>query len=229
MTLLPQIRDQLDAAAHQRASAPQRRALTPTWRSIRFPRSTRIPTLGNLIAAVATLTAIAVAGGALVALSHRHPTNHHTTPATPSIHPTTPATPGSPGSRAALAARVRDLRGRPIVITVWASWCRPCQHENALIRQAARENRGRIAFLGVDLNDTRRAAAAFLGHHPLPFSNYQSSLDLRPIIPVTLTGVPETIFIAPVGGIVFVHVGAYTSRATLAADISKYAPSDPRR
>jgi thiol-disulfide isomerase/thioredoxin len=225
MTLLPQVRDQLDTAARRRASAPHR-AHRAMRRGIRFPRPTRIPTLGDVIAVVAALAAIAIGGGALVVLSQRHPTTHPITAATPSTHPTTAAPPGSQGSRAALAARVRDLRGRPIVITVWASWCRPCRRDVALVRRVARQNRGRVAFLGVDVDDTRRGAAAFLRHQPLHFSNYRSSLDLRPIIPVTLAGVPETIFIAPVGGVVFIRDGTYASRAALAADISKYARSN---
>lgn len=226
MTLLPQVRDQLDTAAHRRASAPHRRIHRATRRRMLFPRPTRIPTLGDVIAVVAALAAIAIGGGAIVVLSQRHPTTHPSTAATPSTHPSTAATPGSQGSRAALAARVRDLRGRPIVITVWASWCRPCQRDLALVRRVARQNGGRVALLGVDVDDTRRAAAAFLRQQPLPFANYRSSLDLRPIIPVTLAGVPETIFIAPVGGVVFIHAGAYASGAALAADISKYAPSN---
>ncbi len=226
MTLLPQVRAQLDTAAQRRASAPHRRAHRATRRGIRLPRPTRIPTLGDVIAVVAALAAIAIGGGALLVLSQRHPTTHAITAAPPSTHPTAAAPPGSQGSRAALAARVRDLRGRPIVITVWASWCRPCRRDLALIQRVAQQNQGQVEFLAVDVDDTPRAATTFLRHQHLHLSSYRSSLDLRPIIPVTLAGVPETIFIAPVGGVVFVHAGAYTSRDALAADISKYAPSN---
>jgi thiol-disulfide isomerase/thioredoxin len=226
MTLLPQVREQLDTAAHRQASAPHRRIYRATRRRMLFSRPTRILTLGDVVVVVAALAAITIAGGVLLVLSQRHPTTHPSTAATPSAHPSTAATPGPQGSRTALAARVRDLRGRPIVVTVWASWCRPCRRDLALIQLIARQSQGHVAFLAVDVNDTRRASATFLRHQPLHFSNYQSSLDLRPIIPVTLAGVPETIFIAPVGGVTFVHVGAYPSRAALAADISKYALGD---
>lgn len=226
MTLLPQVRAQLDTAAHRRASASHRRPHRARRRRMLLPRPTRIPTLGDVIAVVAALAAIAIAGSALLVLSQRHPTTHPSTAAAPSTHPRTAAPPGSQGSPTALAARVRDLRGRPIVITVWTSWCRPCQRDLALVRRVARQNHEQVAFLGVDVDDTRRAAAASLRHQPLPFSNYQSSLDLRPIIPVTLAGVPETIFIAPAGGVIFIRAGAYPSRAALAADISKYARSN---
>ncbi len=222
MTLLPQVRDQLEAAAHRRASPSHRRAHSATWRGMRFARPTGIPTLGGVIAVIAALAAIAIGGGALAVLSQRHPP----TAGTPSTHPATAATPGLQGSRAAFAARVRDLRGRPIVVTVWASWCSPCRRDLALIQRVARQNQGQVEFLAVDVEDAPRAAATFLRRQHLHLSSYRSSLDLRPIIPVTLAGVPETIFIAPVGGVVFVHPGAYTSGDALAADISKYAPSN---
>lgn len=60
---------------------------------------------------------------------------------------------------ARLPLRVRN--GRPGFVDVWASWCLPCQEEAPMLATLARRYRGRIRFLGVDVEDTRSAARRF--------------------------------------------------------------------
>ena len=55
-----------------------------------------------------------------------------------------------------------DFRGRPLVLNFWASWCYPCQTEMPLLESAFRSARGAVQFIGVDTDDRRKAAAAFL-------------------------------------------------------------------
>jgi hypothetical protein len=81
MTLLPQVRSQLDSAAHRRA--PHRgRAGLPRIPNPPFPR--RFPTLGGAIATVAVIVALGIGAGAIALLGHHKPTNGRASPQTTS-------------------------------------------------------------------------------------------------------------------------------------------------
>ena len=64
-----------------------------------------------------------------------------------------------------------EVRGTPLVVNFWASWCEPCEREMPLLAAAAREHRGTIQFLGIDILDTPDAARAFLRRLEVPYPN----------------------------------------------------------
>jgi cytochrome c biogenesis protein CcmG/thiol:disulfide interchange protein DsbE len=109
-----------------------------------------------------------------------------------------------------------DFRGRPLVLNFWASWCYPCQTEMPLLESAYRSARGAVQFVGVDTDDTRKAAAAFLARTHV---SYVSLFMPRPG-PVStsyqLEGLPITVFISPRGRVLGRHVGQLNA-ATLKA------------
>jgi cytochrome c biogenesis protein CcmG/thiol:disulfide interchange protein DsbE len=89
--------------------------------------------------------------------------------------------------------RLGDLRGYPVVLNFWASWCSPCQREAALLASAARARRGRVVFVGVDVNDLTGDARHFLRMHDVPYVvvHSKSSTSAR----FGLIGLPETFYV----------------------------------
>src|SRR6059036_3311354 len=59
------------------------------------------------------------------------------------------------GGSAAFQKQVKALRGHPIVVNQWASWCGPCRFEFPFFQALARKYAGRVAFLGVNSQDNR--------------------------------------------------------------------------
>jgi len=59
-------------------------------------------------------------------------------------------------------ALLLELRGTPVVVNIWGSWCPPCQVEAPDLALVSREFEGRAQFLGVDILDDRQAARDFI-------------------------------------------------------------------
>jgi cytochrome c biogenesis protein CcmG/thiol:disulfide interchange protein DsbE len=89
---------------------------------------------------------------------------------------------------------LRELTGQPVVINFWASWCKPCEEEAPILAASARAHAGRVAFLGIDIQDFTGDARTFLKRHS---ANYVSVRDAsrRSYSGYGLTGVPETFYI----------------------------------
>jgi cytochrome oxidase Cu insertion factor (SCO1/SenC/PrrC family)/thiol-disulfide isomerase/thioredoxin len=128
------------------------------------------------------------------------------------------------GSEPALAARVRALRGYPIVINAWASWCVPCQKEFGLFASASANYGRQVAFIGADTNDSAGDAQSFMAQHPVSYPSYEASTsNMTNIVPQGVGDLPTTIFINRAGKVAYVHIGQYDSLGTLDADIASYA------
>lgn len=63
---------------------------------------------------------------------------------------------------AAFHQLLEHLRGKPVVVNIWASWCGPCVTEAPVLAREARAFAGRVQFLGVDVLDQRGPAEAFI-------------------------------------------------------------------
>jgi cytochrome c biogenesis protein CcmG/thiol:disulfide interchange protein DsbE len=127
-----------------------------------------------------------------------------------------------------LKTKLASLRGFPVVVNQWASWCEPCRFEFPFFASAARRHRGEIAFLGIDMRDRKGEAKQFLEELPVPFP---SIFDPDAAYISSIGGgraSPTTVFIDTKGEVAGVHPGAYASLDALESDIQRYAKPRPR-
>ena len=121
-----------------------------------------------------------------------------------------------------LDTRLHELRGRPVVLNAWASWCAPCREELPLMARAAGRFGRRVAFLGADVDDSATDAHRLLAGDHLSYPSYRiSASSLRELTPIV--GFPTTIYLDRRGQVIFTRQGQYSSPGQLAADVRRFA------
>jgi cytochrome c biogenesis protein CcmG, thiol:disulfide interchange protein DsbE len=183
----------------------------------RKPRTRRPGRL--LILVVLVVVAVVLPAGAAL-LDRREPAARWEARAPATVAPTVqvyePGTPapalrleGLDGGRVDLAA----LRGRPVVVNFWATWCEPCVREFPLLRRAAASHRpDRLAVVGVLTNDRPGEGRAFVRRHD---ATWPVGLDPTAGVAVTwgAVGLPHTYFIRPDGTLASHQLGELTKAA----------------
>jgi cytochrome c biogenesis protein CcmG, thiol:disulfide interchange protein DsbE len=130
------------------------------------------------------------------------------------------------GGLPALRARLAALRGRPVVINKWASWCAPCRSEVGVFQRVSISQGHDVAFIGIDSGDYSRAdAREFLRSFPVSYPSYydQDGRIGEAITDATVN--PVTVFYNRSGS-QYIHQGPYPSTAKLERDIRRYALDD---
>jgi cytochrome c biogenesis protein CcmG/thiol:disulfide interchange protein DsbE len=127
-----------------------------------------------------------------------------------------------PGYTGGLPEQIKlsDLRGRPVVMNFWASWCVECYKEADALEAVYRKYKDQgVVFLGVDYLDTEAPALAYLQQYNITYAN---GVDVQQKIAKAyrITGVPETFFIDK-NGVVREVIIAPLSEAQLSASIDR--------
>ncbi len=127
------------------------------------------------------------------------------------------------GGQPAFERCLNGLVGHPVVVNVWASWCVPCREEFPELAAASEAYRDKVAFLGVNTEDSHDAAATFLADNPVPYPSF-SDPDKRIDRSIASgIGLPHTAFYNAAGELTKIKYGAFESEQELADAIELYA------
>ena len=110
------------------------------------------------------------------------------------------------GGRLSLA----DLRGSPVVVNFWASWCIPCREEAPLLTAAAEEYEAQgLRVVGIVYQDSPESARDFMGRYGQTYPGLLDP-DGRTAIDYGVFGIPETFFVDRTGVVRSRQVGPVT-------------------
>jgi cytochrome c biogenesis protein CcmG/thiol:disulfide interchange protein DsbE len=117
-----------------------------------------------------------------------------------------------------------SLRGKAVLLNVWASWCIPCKEEAPYLERVWRENRSRgLVVVGLDAKDFRRDARRFARRYELTFPIvFDGPGDT--LAGYGVTGFPETFVLDRQGRVLETFVGAVNTdedRARLRAAVER--------
>ena len=88
-----------------------------------------------------------------------------------------------------------ELRGHPVVLNFWASWCIPCREEAALLEDRWRRYRDRgVIFVGINIRDTPSAAREFVNEFDITYPVVRDP-EQTLVAQVGLIGLPQTFFV----------------------------------
>jgi cytochrome c biogenesis protein CcmG/thiol:disulfide interchange protein DsbE len=113
--------------------------------------------------------------------------------------------------------RLNDLRGRPVLINFWATWCPACRSELPALQAAYQRYGERVALLGVDVKEPKETVAGFAQQSGLTFPILLDGDGAVSGQVYQVRGIPTSLFIAPNGVVSARHVGPLAE-----ADIDRY-------
>jgi cytochrome c biogenesis protein CcmG/thiol:disulfide interchange protein DsbE len=102
---------------------------------------------------------------------------------------------------------IAEHRGEWVLVNLWASWCIPCREEAPVLNRFYHRQRDhRTAVVGINVQDNRDDAVAFLRSHPTSYQQLRSVGDERSAA-FGSTGVPENFLVDPRGRLALIWRG----------------------
>ncbi|WP_260292058.1 peroxiredoxin family protein [Sedimenticola hydrogenitrophicus] len=105
------------------------------------------------------------------------------------------------------AVRLADLRGRPVIVNFWATWCPPCREEMPSMQRAwERLQPEGVALLAVNVGEDADSVFQFTGSYPVEFPIlFDSDGSVSGAWPIR--GLPTTFVVDPQGRIAYRAIG----------------------
>jgi cytochrome c biogenesis protein CcmG, thiol:disulfide interchange protein DsbE len=104
-----------------------------------------------------------------------------------------------------------SLRGKPVLVNFWASWCHPCKEEAPILEEVWQRYRERgLVVVGVDMQDLRSEGREFVSENGLTFPTVFDGPG-KLYETYQLVGLPETFVVDREGRLVDAIVGDVTS------------------
>ncbi|HYJ76959.1 MAG TPA: TlpA disulfide reductase family protein [Actinomycetes bacterium] len=120
------------------------------------------------------------------------------------------------------AVNLKDLRGTPTVLNVWAAWCTNCDREMPILADAMDRAGPQLRFFGVHYKATREQGRSSEDDFGVPFPSVHDPDGDRTALALKATAPPQTFFVAADGQVVGRKVGEITSRAMLDELVERY-------
>ena len=186
--------------------------------------STRNRLILGLIAALAVAALAAGCGGSGGGEGGRHPsyTALKEAPA-PLAKLYSEANQLLPGGTEAFEMQIAALKGYPVVANIWASWCGPCRYEFPSLQKLSARYGKRVAFVGINAEDSESNAAEFLEEDPVPYPSFSDPDQKLAEGLGAPGGLPDTAFFNRDGKLVYLKIGQYAHDSQLEEDVKKYA------
>ncbi len=122
------------------------------------------------------------------------------------------------------AVRLAGLRGRPMMINIWAQWCAPCRQEAPFLSEVAAQadHHGKLMVLGINYSDPRPELAiefAQLAGWTYP---QLADPDLLVKSDLRVPGIPVTVFVNARGQVVYTHYRPFQSAAEIRDQLKEH-------
>jgi len=127
------------------------------------------------------------------------------------------------GGEEAFRERLEGLRGHPVVVNKWASWCGPCRAEFPFFQRQAVQRAREVAFIGVNSTDNDASAEDFLEEFPVTYPSYKDPDQKVAAVFDGVAAFPSTAYYDSRGKLQYLKQGGYATEAKLAQDIERYA------